>query len=91
MTLTYKVVILHEQDGRYSAIVPAMDVASWGHTVSEALKMVGEALHCHLASMREDGEPIPADPEAFTFELGDAIDAVVRRVTVEEEEAVPVA
>jgi hypothetical protein len=28
----YSVVLLHEQDGRYSAVVPALECATWGHT-----------------------------------------------------------
>jgi len=47
--MTYTVVLLHEQDGRYSAVVPAIECASWGYTVPEALKHVEEAIRCQLA------------------------------------------
>lgn len=91
MDRTYTVVLLHERDGRYSAIVPALDCASWGHTVPEALRMVEEALRCHLGSLQEHGDPIPPDSDTFTVEMGDATDAVIYRVTVGEPEAATVA
>jgi len=86
MDRTYTVVLLHERDGRYSAIVPALDCASWGDTIPEALRMVEEALRCHLASLEENGEPIPEDTDTFTVEMGDATDAIIYRVTVGEQE-----
>ena len=80
--MTYTVVVLHEQDGRYSAIVPAMSVASWGHTIPEALRMVEDALQLHLESLEAHGDPIPSDPTAFEVDMGDAADAVIYKVTV---------
>jgi antitoxin HicB len=88
---TYTVVLLHERDGRYSAVVPALDCASWGHTVPEALRMVEEALSCHLGSLEAHGDPIPPDPESFTVVMGDALDALVYRVTVPRQEEAQVA
>jgi predicted RNase H-like HicB family nuclease len=88
---TYTVVILHEQDGRYSAVVPALECATWGHTIPEALRRIEEALTCHLETLQAAGEPIPSDPAAFTFEMGDALDAVVYRVSVPRQEAARVA
>ena len=84
MALTYKLVLLHEQDGRYSAIIPAMHVASWGYTVPEALRMVEEALAGYIQCSREHGDPLPADDDAFTIEMGDATEAHVYMVTVPE-------
>jgi len=89
--MTYTVVLLHEQDGRYSAVVPALDVASWGDTVPEALRMVEEALQLHRASLRAHGDPIPANPSTFSVDMGDAADAVIYKVTVEVPEEVAVA
>jgi predicted RNase H-like HicB family nuclease len=80
MSLGYIVVLLREKDGRISAIVPAVGVASWGHTVPEALKMVEEALRCHLASMREDGEPIPPETNTFSIDMGEASDGFIFRL-----------
>jgi len=80
--MTYTVVLLHEQDGRYSAMVPALDVASWGHTVPEALRMVEEALQLHLESLRAHGDPIPTDTTTFEVDMGDARDAVIYKIEV---------
>jgi predicted RNase H-like HicB family nuclease len=76
------VVLLREKDGRYSAIVPALGVASWGHDVPEALAMVVEAVELHLESIRDDEEPIPADKDTFTVEMGDATDGLIHKVRV---------
>lgn len=91
MDKTYSVVLLHEQDGRYSAVVPALECATWGHTIPEALLRVQEALACHLETLEAHGEPIPADLGTFTLEMGDALDALVYRVTVPPQEAARVA
>lgn len=77
--MTYTVVLLHEQDGRYSAVVPALECASWGPTVPEALKHVEEAIRCHLASLQKHDQPVPPDTDVFEVDMGDATDAVVRR------------
>lgn len=79
MDRTYSVVLLHEQDGRYSAVAPAVECATWGHTIPEALA-------CHLETLEAHGEPIPDDLGTFTLEMGDALDALVYRVTVPREE-----
>ena len=91
MDRTYTVVLLHEEDGRYSAVVPALECASWGHTIPEALRMVEEAIRCHLASLEEHGDPVPPDVASFTVEMGDATDAVIYKLTVQEQEAASIA
>jgi len=82
---TYTVVLLREADGRYSALVPAVECASWGHTVPEALRMIEEALQCHLESLSVHGDPLPDDVTSFTLEMGDASEAHVYRVTIDPE------
>ena len=77
--MTYTVVLLHEAEGRYSAIVPALNVASWGHTVPEALSMVEEALRAVLASMREYGDAMPEDSSVITVRMGTATDGFIFR------------
>lgn len=91
MDRTYSVVLLHEQDGRYSAVAPAVECATWGHTIPEALRRIEEALACHLETLQAHGEPIPDDLGTFTLEMGDALDALVYRVTVPPQEAARVA
>lgn len=75
--MTYTVALLHERDGRYSAVVPAIECASWGETIPDALKNVEEAIRCHLASLRKHKEPIPPDTDCFQVDTGDAKDVVV--------------
>jgi antitoxin HicB len=88
--ITYTVILLHERDGRYSAIVPALECASWGHNIPEALRMVEEAIELHLEALQAHGEPIPQDASTFPVDMGDASDAVIYKVTVQKPEAVSV-
>jgi len=85
MGRTYTVVILHEKDGRYSAIAPALNCASWGDTVPEAIRNVEEAISGYIEVMTEHGMPVPDDTDTFTVEMGDAVDAVIYRVVIQEE------
>lgn len=82
---TYTVVLLREADGRYSALVPAVECASWGRSLPEALQMVRQALCCHLASLCAHGDCVPDDVTSFTLEMGDASEAHVYRVTIDPE------
>jgi antitoxin HicB len=62
MTASYTVVLLAEQNGRYSAFVPALPGAlSWGDTVEEALANIAEAIEGLLEAMQEDRETIPVE------------------------------
>jgi predicted RNase H-like HicB family nuclease len=77
---SYTVVLLAEEDGRYSAFVPALPGAvSWGDTVEDALANTTEAIEGLLEAMREDQEEIPVE-RAHT---------VVTSVTVRAPEPVP--
>ncbi|MBM3476374.1 MAG: hypothetical protein FJX75_24135 [Armatimonadetes bacterium] len=78
--MTYTLVLLREADGRYSAIIPALDVGSWGHSVPEALRMVEEAFHLYVDAVQDGGGTIPPDPPEVGFELGDATEALVYKV-----------
>ena len=84
--MTYTVVVLRENDGRYSALVPALSgCATWGETLPEALRMVEEAILAYRDGMEALGEPMPADVAKVEFDLGDAAEASVYRVAVAEE------
>ena len=62
MTASYTVVLLAEQDGRYSASVPALPGAlSWGDTVEDALANIAEAIEGLLEAMQEDREQVPIE------------------------------
>ncbi len=92
MRLTYTVVLLREQDGRYSALIPALSgCATWGDDVPHALRMAEEAAALYVESLAAHGQPIPADPDSFTVEVGDATAATVHHITIGLEEAAPVA
>ena len=92
MARSYTVVLLHEQDGRYSVSVPALPGChTWGDTIPEALRMVEEAIECHLEVLQDHGDPVPEDLGTFTVDMGDAKDALAYRVTIGEREAAPVA
>jgi antitoxin HicB len=80
--ITYTVILLHERDGRYSAIVPALECASWGHNIPEALRMVEEAIELHLEALQAHGEPVPQDTRTFTVDMGDATHTATDEVTV---------
>ena len=87
--MTYTVVVLKERDGRYSAIVPALPgCATWGESLPEALKMVDEAILAYLDGLEALGQAVPGDVPQVTFDLGEATEASVYRVTVAEEAAV---
>jgi predicted RNase H-like HicB family nuclease len=89
VSLTYTVVALREQDGRYSMIVPALDhLASFGNALPEALRMIEDAILLYVEQLRADGRPVPEDTATFTVEMGDAAEAHVYKVTVREAAAV---
>lgn len=62
MALTYHVVAVREEDGRYSASVPAVPGChTWGHDLAEALAMAEEAIELYLECLKEDGEVPPTE------------------------------
>ncbi len=90
--MVYTVVLLREDVGGYSVLVPALPGCfSQGDTVPEALQNAREAIHCHLASLTQHDEEAPADVDTVAFEWGDAQEAYVYRVVTRQEEALPVA
>ena len=59
-TYIFQVEIEQEEDGRWSAEVPALPgCATWGHTKEEALKSIQEATELYIASLVAHGDPIP--------------------------------
>ena len=58
----FRVELLQEGDGRWSAIVPALPgCAVWGYTAEEALEAIDEATKMYVEDLVEDGEPVPID------------------------------
>lgn len=79
----YTVVLLHEEDGRYSVSVPALPGChTWGGTIPDALRMADDAIECHLAMLRSLGRAAPADVDPATVQMGDATDGLACRAGV---------
>lgn len=92
MERVYTVVLLREEVGGFSVSVPALPGChTQGETVPECLDMAREAIRGFVTSMVKHGETVPDDVHEFSFDLGDALDASVYRVTVPMREALPVA
>ena len=63
----YNVRLIPEEDGRWTAEVPALPgCATWGNTKDEALERIREAIELYLEVMSEEGKPIPVDHSTFT-------------------------
>jgi predicted RNase H-like HicB family nuclease len=85
MALTYRVVLTREEDGRYSVSVPALKGChTWGYNLPHALRMAEEAILGYLESLELDGEAPPADSHQVAFDMGEAPEAYVYRLTVGE-------
>jgi predicted RNase H-like HicB family nuclease len=89
MRATYTIVMVKEPDGRYSVSVPALKGChTWGSDLVEAGKMAEEAILAYLEGERALGKPVPPpDVDVFTGSLGEADEALVRKVSVPLEEA----
>ncbi len=81
MTLNYTVVLLAEDDGRYSAFVPAIPGAlSWGDTVEDALTNITEAIEGMLEMLQEAGEELPVErPHTVVTSVGVRLAEAVTR------------
>ena len=87
--MTYTVVLFREPDGRYSISVPALKGChTWGDTVPDALENVREAIASYLEVLREDAEPIPADPASVSVDMTETAEALIYKLTVKEAEVV---
>jgi predicted RNase H-like HicB family nuclease len=65
MSYKFTVVIEPDEEG-FHAFVPVLPGChSFGATVDEARANIVEAMELHIESMREDGEPVPTEPEPF--------------------------
>lgn len=90
--MTYTVVLLSEEAGGYSVVVPALPGCfTQGDTVPEALDHAREAICCYLGSLEQHGEPFPDDVETVAFDWCGSQEAYVYRVAMPQEEAAPVA
>ena len=59
-TLVLKVNLEREEDGRWSASIPALPgCSSWGYTDQEALDNIKDAAEIYIEDMIDAGEGIP--------------------------------
>ena len=72
--LSYHVILVREEQGNYSAYVPALPGCfSQGDNVEEALQNAREAIECHIESLRKDGLPIPNPSDEIVREVRIAV------------------
>lgn len=85
METTYTVVLMREEDGRYSVSVPALKGChTWGETLSESLLMAQDAIQGYLAVLEEDGDPFPPDTPQVFLDMAEAKEAIVCKLAVRE-------
>ena len=67
----FKVILIPEEDGRYSVQIPALPGCfTCGNTREEALKMARDAIGLYLEELVAQGRPIPSDDiEAVLVEV----------------------
>ena len=68
---TFKVVLIREEDGRYSVQVPALPGCfTCGDSREEALEMARDAIGLYLKELVAQGRPVPRDEvEAVSLEV----------------------
>ena len=63
-TYIFKVEIEQEEDGRWSADIPALiGCAAWGYTKEQALEALQEGAQAFLEVMMEHNDPLPQEAE----------------------------
>jgi antitoxin HicB len=65
-TLILKVNLKEEEDGRWSAYIPALSgCASWGYSKQEALDNIKDAAEIYIEDMIDAGEGIPPSSDTL--------------------------
>jgi antitoxin HicB len=62
----YRYTVIFEPDldeGGYVVTVPALGLATQGESVDEARRMAEDAIKGYLDGLRQEGQPIPHEPE----------------------------
>ncbi|MGQ9532459.1 MAG: type II toxin-antitoxin system HicB family antitoxin [Desulfotomaculales bacterium] len=66
MRRCFNVRLIPEEDGRWTAEVPALPgCVTWGNTREQALERVREAIELYLEVLAEEGKPLPEDRSDF--------------------------
>jgi predicted RNase H-like HicB family nuclease len=70
--MRYSVVLLPEEDGRYTVTVPVLPgCVTYGSTVAQALERARDAIQQYVASLEAHGEPVPVEPAPAQLALVD--------------------
>jgi predicted RNase H-like HicB family nuclease len=81
--MTYTVVLIPAEEGGYVVLVPALPgCVTEGDTLTDALLMAEDAIGGYLAVLTEDGDALPVEGPEVAVALGDAREAILRRVHV---------
>lgn len=68
--LTYKIHLHKEDDGGYTAIVPALPgCITFGEDVDHTIAMAKEAIELYIEELIERGEEIPDDSKTLEYSL----------------------
>lgn len=63
-TFILKVILEQEEDGRWSASIPALPgCSSWGYSKQEALDNIKDAAEIYIEDMIDAGEEIPTSSD----------------------------
>lgn len=69
-TYVFEVEVEQEEDGRWSAVVPALKgCATWGYTKEEALKSIREATQAYIETLIEDGKRVPVEKKEIKIPI----------------------
>ena len=73
-TLILKVALREEDDGRWSASVPALaGCSSWGYSKQEALENIKDAAEIYIEDMADASEELPISSLALEVIEGPAV------------------
>ncbi len=87
--MTYTVVLIPAPEGGYTVVVPALPgCVTEGDTLTDALLMAEDAISGYLSVLAEDGDPAPVEGPELVVALGEAREAILRRVSVPAREPI---
>jgi antitoxin HicB len=69
-SLTYKILLRKEPEGKYTVTVPALPgCITYGENIDHALDMAKEAIELYIAELKEKGVAIPDDSLTLEYSL----------------------
>lgn len=81
--MKYTVLIFKEDDGRFSAIVPALNhTASFGDTIEEALAMVQEAAELYVETVYGEQIDLPEDDPVINVDMSEYSEAYLYKIEI---------